>query len=92
MQFRWDPNKAFRNADKHGVSFEEGVSVFGDPLATTIDDPDHSIGEFRLLTIGCSIDDRLLVVSHTERNGATRIISVRLATRQEQKKYESGIY
>jgi uncharacterized protein len=90
MSFQWDPSKAVTNAEKHGVSFEEAVTVFGDILATTIDDPDHSIGEFRLLTTGISRSRRLLVVSHTERNGQVRLISARLATRQEKRIYESG--
>jgi uncharacterized protein len=90
MSFQWDPDKAFSNADKHGVSFEEAVTVFGDILAVTIPDPDHSIGEFRLLTTGFSRAQRLLVVSHTERNGQVRLISARLATRQERKTYASG--
>jgi uncharacterized DUF497 family protein len=47
VQFEWDPNKAAENLSKHGVSFDEAISVFGDPLAMTIDDPDHSIDEFR---------------------------------------------
>lgn len=90
MSFQWDPDKAFSNADKHGVSFEEAVTVFGDMLAVTISDPDHSIGEFRLLTTGVSRSQRLLVVSHTERDGQVRLISARLATRKEKKTYESG--
>ncbi|PSB36255.1 hypothetical protein C7B69_04820 [filamentous cyanobacterium Phorm 46] len=90
MKFQWDSNKASSNAKKHGVSFEEAVTVFGDPLAITISDHDHSVGEFRLLTIGQSKLQRLLVVSHTEREGEVRLISARLATRQERKSYESG--
>jgi uncharacterized protein len=90
MSFQWDPSKAVTNAEKHGVSFEEAVTVFGDILATTIDDPDHSIGEFRLLTTGISRSQRLLVVSHTDRGGQVRLISARLATRQEKRIYESG--
>ncbi|EAZ91538.1 BrnT family toxin [Crocosphaera chwakensis] len=68
MQFQWNPDKARSNLQKHDVSFEEGVTVFGDPLAITISDPDHSVGECRLLTIGVSRTRKLLVVSHTERN------------------------
>lgn len=90
MKFQWNPNKAVSNVEKHGVSFEEAVTVFGDPLAVTIPDPDHSLGEFRLLTIGLSRSQRLLVVSHTEREGEVRLISTRLATRQERRSYESG--
>jgi uncharacterized protein len=90
MSFQWDPDKAFSNADKHGVLFEEAITVFGDMFAVTISDPDHSIGEFRLLTTGVSRSQRLLVVSHTERDGQVRLISARLATRQERKTYESG--
>ncbi len=91
MKFQWDSNKASSNAKKHGVSFEEAVTVFGDPLAITISDPGHSVGEIRLLTIGQSRLQRLLVVSHTEREGEVRLISARLATRQERRNYESGI-
>ena len=72
------------------MSFEEAVTVFEDRLATTITDPDHSVGEFRLLTIGLSRSQRLLVVSHTERDSKVRLISARLATRQERRSYESG--
>lgn len=72
------------------MSFEEAVTVFEDRLAATITDPDHSISEFRLLTIGLSRSQRLLVISHTDRDSEVRLISVRLATRQERKSYESG--
>jgi uncharacterized protein len=90
MSFQWNPSKAVSNAEKHGVSFEEAVTVFGDPLAVTISDPDHFVGEFRLLTTGLSRAQRLLVVSHTERADEVRLISARLATRQERRSYESG--
>jgi uncharacterized protein len=90
MSFQWDPVKAISNAEKHGVSFEEAITVFGDPLAVTISDPDHSVGEFRLLTIGMSKSQRLLVISNTDRSGEVRLISARLATRQERRSYESG--
>ncbi|BAZ12891.1 hypothetical protein NIES4071_47250 [Calothrix sp. NIES-4071] len=90
MKFQWNPEKALSNERKHDVSFEEAVTVFADPLAVTIDDPDHSIGELRFLTIGLSIMYRLLVVSHTERENQVRLISARPATRQERKSYESG--
>jgi uncharacterized protein len=91
MTFQWDPGKSNSNAKKHGVSFEEAVTVFGDPLAVTILDPDHSVGEFRFLTTGQSRLQRLLVVAHTERESEVRLISARLATRQEKRRYESGI-
>lgn len=89
MKFDFDPVKATSNLQKHGVSFEEGMTVFSDPLALTINDPVHSEREFRCLTIGMSDRYRLIVVSHTERNRQVRLISVRLATRQERKEYES---
>ena len=90
MSFQWDPIKAASNVEKHGISFEEAVTVFGDSLAVTILDPDHSVGEFRLLTTGVSRSQRLLVISHTERANEIRLISARLATRQERRSYESG--
>jgi uncharacterized protein len=90
MEFEWTPAKATSNIRKHGVSFEEAAYVFGDPLALTFADPDHSIGEERLLTYGRSAMGRLLVVSHVERDGRVRIISAREATKHEHKIYEEG--
>ena len=90
MQFAWDPKKAASNLRDHKVTFEEASSVFGDSLAITFDDPDHSEGEGRLLTFGLSEQGRLLVVSHTERRGVVRIISARRATRAERRIYEEG--
>lgn len=89
MQFEWDPEKAKRNLKKHGVSFDEAVTVFYDPLSVTFDDPDHSLSENRLVTIGYSARGRLLVVSHTERGIAVRIISARLARRHERRRHET---
>ena len=89
MQFEWDPNKAAENLKNHGISFDEASSIFGDPLATTIDDPDHSIGEFRFLTLGYTKNQRLIVASHTEREGRIRIISAREPTPRERSQYES---
>ena len=88
MEFEWDPDKATRNLTKHGVSFQEAATVFGDPLALTFFDPDHSEEEDRFLTFGNSSDGRLLVVSHTDREDRIRIISARRATRKERKSYE----
>jgi uncharacterized protein len=89
MQFEWDPGKAKLNNKKHRVSFEEAVTVFYDPLAATFEDPDHSIGERRLITVGLSSEGRLLVVSHAERGEVLRIISARPATSRERKRHES---
>ena len=68
MQFEWDPEKAESNVTKHGVSFEEAVAVFGDPLATTVRDTLHSGDEERFLTTGLSSEKRVLIVWHTERD------------------------
>ena len=87
--FEWDPEKAKRNLKKHGVSFDEAVTVFYDPLSATFDDPDHSEGDQRLITVGFSSQTRLLVVGHTDRGNAVRIINARLATAHERKKHES---
>jgi len=88
MKFAWDPNKALFNQNKHNASFEEAGTVFGDPLALTYDDPDHSDDEHRFVTIGVSRQGRLLIVSHTYREEQTRIISARLTTRRERSLYE----
>lgn len=90
MQFEWDPLKARKNLVKHGVSFDEAASVFHDPLAATGADPDHSEGEERMVTFGMSSAGRLLVVAHTARRNAIRIISARVVTQQERRIYEEG--
>ncbi len=90
LTFEWDERKAQQNIQKHKVSFEEAVTVFADPLSLTILDPLHSEEEDRFVTMGMSLKGRLLVVVHTERGDAVRIISARLATRRERRTYERG--
>ena len=90
MQFEWNPQKAAQNLQDHGVSFEDAAAVFGDPLAGTIADPEHSTDELRFITIGVTPAQRLIVVVHTDRADRIRIISARHATRAEKKKYEEG--
>jgi uncharacterized protein len=87
-EFEWDPTKAAENLAKHGVSFGEAESVFADPLAVEMLDPDHSEAEDRWLALSHSYRQRLLVVIFTERGTTVRIISARLATGSEQKSYE----
>ena len=89
MQFTWDPAKAEKNLLTHGVSFQEATTVFGDPLAGTIPDPDHSVGEERLVTMGQSSTGQLLVVCHVEQGDTIRIISARRATSHERENYEA---
>ena len=86
--FEWDPQKAESNRRKHRVTFDEGSTVFGDPLAILLRDPDHSVGEKRYLLLGMSNRRRLLVVAFAERPPRTRLISARRATRQERRRYE----
>ena len=90
QRFEWDASKAAINLVKHGVSFEEAASVFSDPLAFTFPDPDHSIGEERMLTFGYSSTARLIAIIHAERGRAIRIISARKATRHERGTYEQS--
>jgi len=89
MEFEWDRKKAKKNDRKHKVSFDEAMTVFYDPLSATFDDPDHSVDEQRLITVGYSSRGRLLVVLHTERGKTVRIISARFATTHERKRHES---
>ena len=83
QRFEWEESKAAINLCKHGVSFKEAASVVSDPLACAFLDPDHSLDEERLLTLGCKRTGRLLAVVHAERGSAIRIISARNATRHE---------
>ena len=88
MLLEWDPRKARANLAKHGVDFHEAGTVWDDPLATTFPDPEHSIEEPRFTTIGASASGRILVVAHTDRGRAIRLISARRATPRERKFYE----
>jgi uncharacterized DUF497 family protein len=89
LNFEWDANKAKSNLGKHGISFGEASTVFGDPRSLTIPDPTHSELENRFITIGTS-HRKLLVVVHTERGDNIRIISARVASRRERRNYEEG--
>ena len=91
MQFEWNTEKAKANLKKHEVSFDEAETVFDDPVFVIFADPDHSFEENRFIIMGESNQNRLLVVSYTERPPKTRLISAREATRPERKKYEEDI-
>lgn len=90
MRIAWDLRKAAANLRKHGVSFQEAVTALNDSLSITGADPNHSIGEFRWITFGISIHERLLVVAHSEEGGIIRIINARKARRAERRLYEEG--
>jgi uncharacterized DUF497 family protein len=93
MEFEWDDSKADTNLNKHGVSFEEAKTVFVNPLAVIFNDEMHSsMNEQREIIIGHSRQNRLLLVSFTERSNTIRIISARLATRREREDYERNTF
>ncbi len=91
LKFEWDRRKAALNRSKHRVSFEEALTVFGDPLAKIFDDEDHSTEEQREIIIGHSLKERLLVVCFTSQGESVRIFSAREATRRERKDYEENV-
>jgi uncharacterized protein len=90
MEFEWSKDKAKANLAKHGVSFDEAMTLFDDPLYVDFYDPDHSDVEDRYIIVGQSQQGRLLVVSYTERMDRIRLISAREATRMEKNAYEEG--
>lgn len=90
MEFEWDDAKAESNLAKHGVSFEEALTVFDDPMAAIFDDEHHSVGERREIIIGYSDQAHLLLVCFLERSDRVRIISARPATRRERMGYEEN--
>ncbi len=87
-RFEWNLEKSRRNFSKHQVTFEEAVTAFRDPFALTIDDSDHSELEERLILVGLSDRQRLLVIVYVERQNILRIISARVANSSEKKEYE----
>lgn len=90
LSFEWNESKAKSNLAKHGVSFEEASTVFGDAASLTIPDPAHSQVEDRWIVLGKSHEGKLLVVVHVERGDNIRIISARRASRRERKSYEEN--
>ena len=92
LRFEWDENKNEINQKKHSVSFEEASTVFYDPEALLIPDPDHSESEERFVLMGYSVKLKLLVVCHCYRENeeVIRIISARKATAKERKWYEEN--
>jgi hypothetical protein len=90
--YEWDAEKAAENQRKHGVSFDDAVTVFLDPFAVTFDDPDHSMNERRFITIGMMTNQRLIFVAHVDvDDDRIRIISARETTRRESYDYQERI-
>lgn len=89
MEYEWDPAKNRSNFTKNGLDFEDAELVF-DGFCLTFEDRRFDYGETRLITMGL-LDGRLVVIAHTARGESTRIISMRLATRHEQKTYQKRL-
>jgi uncharacterized DUF497 family protein len=90
VEFEWDRRTAERNVRRHGVAFDEAVTVFGDPFELMTDDPDHAFGEERFVSVGQSAIGRLLVVGYTECGSTIRLIFARRATIPERIDYEEA--
>ncbi len=91
LTFEWDVRKAAVNLNKHGVSFDEAVTVFADQLGRMQTEPRHSVHEERFVLLGMSVAGRLLTVMFTDRGpDRIRLISARIATRRERTEYEEG--
>ena len=87
VRFEWDDEKNKENQRKHGVSFEEAITIFVNLPLEVFFDPDHSIDEERYIAIGVSEKSRVLLVVHceNEKGSVVRIISARKATKREQR-------
>jgi uncharacterized DUF497 family protein len=90
-KFEWDRRKAKSNLSKHGVSFDEALTVFADPLAKIFDDVDRSATEPREIIVGYSLRQRLLLVCFIANQDVIRVISARKATRRERQDYEENV-
>ena len=90
IAFEWDESKSKENFKKHRVDFMEGKTIFNDPFLFTFPDREHSAREQRYISIGLSAQGRLLILTHTERQGKIRIISCRKTTLRERRFYEEG--
>lgn len=83
MEFEYDPEKEARNRAKHGVSLALGAVVLENCIGEVTDDR-HDYGEVRVNAFGL-VAERLFVCTYTMRHGICRLISVRKASRQEQR-------
>lgn len=90
IKIEWSARKNRINVSKHSVDFAEAATVFDDPAHISINDPDHSFFENRYITIGISVNRRLIIMAHTFGNDKIRIITARKPTRSERIKYEEG--
>jgi uncharacterized protein len=88
LEFEWDVRKAAANEKKHGVTFAEAATAFGDPRSLTIYDDAHSSVEDRWILVGMSAGARLLSIAHTERGARIRIIAARDAGPRQRRAYE----
>lgn len=88
--FEWDDDKNAANIEKHGVSFATASRIFEGPVLTVVDDR-FDYGELRKNSIGLIDGILFLTVTHTDREGTTRIISARPAKRGERRRYEQAI-
>jgi len=88
--FEWDPAKAWSNRRKHGVSFDEALTAFLDPLGRVHPDAAHSLDERREILVGRSSRGHLLLVAFSVRGSSIRLISARRATRREQRAHEES--
>ena len=89
MGFTWHEEKRLRNLKKHGLDFDEAHKVFFGPIFT-FEDNRFEYGEKRFVTIG--LLKNVVVIVHTETDREVRIISMRGATKYEQKLYFKNIY
>jgi uncharacterized DUF497 family protein len=90
LAFEWDEVKAIGNIRKHHVAFEEAMTIFNDAMLLTYHDSAHSQSEYRYISIGVSVSNRVLLVCHTERHNNIRLISCRKATKKEALEYAKG--
>ena len=90
LRFAWDVTKALANVRRHGITFAEAATAFGDPLSITIPDPAHSVDEEHFILIGRTVQHNVVVVAHVERGDTIRLISARPASRRERIDYEEG--
>ena len=92
MRFEWDQGKNFTNLKKHGISFDEAIEIFDDPLHVSILDEKYSYFEERWITVGATKNISIIVVVNLffsdEGEEIIRVISAREATNNERKKYE----
>jgi uncharacterized DUF497 family protein len=90
-RYIWNKEKSVWNICKHGISFEEAVTVFYDPFSVDAYDDENSGYEDRYTITGIMKGAAYVTVSYTVRGNLIRIFSARDSDPEEEEAYDESV-